>query len=848
MLVALAGLGCERAPATQAEALAVAYRSAASEFDVPRPLLEAMGYVETRWWMRPGVAAVDGGYGVMHLVDAGPDSPLPRAAALLGVAPERLKTEVETNIRGAAALLRERADRYFAETPAKDPRNVAAWWQVVMHQSGAFDAKVADEYAAQVFHQAGRGAREVLPDGSVYEQAAHPIDVTGEAIFAEVESPLTPDYASASWRPALRWTSGRSATPIDVVVVHTAQGSYTGTVSWFQNPQVRASAHYVVSSGGAVTQMVENQHTAWHAGNWEYNERSIGIEHEGYVDQPSYLTEAMYAASANLTRWLCDRYGIPKVRPALGSGRAGIIGHNEIPDPDPEDAGKYGGDGRHRDPCVTLDGAQCFWNWNHYMELIGGTPSTPRGTLRGRVYSSAGGCTYVQDVGFQNCTRAVAGARVYVPESGDTQVANASGDFAFSLPPGSYTPQGDAPGYAPTTPVLGSSRVVAAGQTTWSSFILEEAATGTLRGFVYELDPANELERGRRVPGALVSAGSAVASASETGEFTLELPAGELSVTATRAGFNTTSAPVTIRAGEVTTLELGMLAGTEDLEPPRISFTRPAAGAVVRTNPLLVEGTVSEPLVSFEVNGSEALDQVRDGRFAVLVYQPLPGPVTITASGADAAGNPGGATLELEWVFDTGVQGSVRRADTGRPLGRAIVQSGELFTRTSGDGRFALTLPPGPRALTVHAPGFLPRSLAVTIPAEGTPLTQNLLLAPEAPALVTITSPVEGALVETTSVTMTGSVLRPRGGRVFVNEVEVAVTGEDTFSARVTLVPGENVLVARLRAPDGLESQATVTVWQGPKPCGCATGAEGGLGVLALLGLRRRPARTRRSR
>lgn len=38
---------------------------------------------------------------------------------------------------------------------------------------------------------------------------------------------------------------------------------------------------------------------AYHAGNRKWNERSIGIEHEGFVDAPDrWFTDAAYQASA----------------------------------------------------------------------------------------------------------------------------------------------------------------------------------------------------------------------------------------------------------------------------------------------------------------------------------------------------------------------------------------------------------------------------------------------------------------------------------------------------------------------------------------------------------------------
>src|SRR5690606_13612290 len=115
-----------------------------------------------------------------------------------------------------------------------------------------------------------------------------------------MEKHATADYPAARWVPASssnytvanRESDGNS---IDYVIIHTTQGSYSGTISWFQNPSSKVSAHYVIrSSDGEITQMVQNKDIAWHAGNWNYNVHSIGIEHEGYVSDPARYTDAMY--------------------------------------------------------------------------------------------------------------------------------------------------------------------------------------------------------------------------------------------------------------------------------------------------------------------------------------------------------------------------------------------------------------------------------------------------------------------------------------------------------------------------------------------------------------------------
>ncbi|CAM5320098.1 hypothetical protein SALBM135S_07066 [Streptomyces alboniger] len=70
--------------------------------------------------------------------------------------------------------------------------------------------------------------------------------------------------------------------------------------------------------------MIRELDVAFHAGNRGWNERSIGIEHEGFVDQRSSFTDEMYEASARLTAGICARYDFPV-------DREHIVGHVEVP-------------------------------------------------------------------------------------------------------------------------------------------------------------------------------------------------------------------------------------------------------------------------------------------------------------------------------------------------------------------------------------------------------------------------------------------------------------------------------------------------------------------------------------
>ncbi|MGP3977614.1 N-acetylmuramoyl-L-alanine amidase [Streptomyces sp. 8N114] len=174
--------------------------------------------------------------------------------------------------------------------------------------------------------------------------------LSGGAAVARSRGPLAVDYPKAEWVPASSsnyTTANRPAEyPVELVIIHVTQEYYDDTLAIFQNPDKAVSSHYVVrSADGHVAQMVREKNVAWHAGNWDYNTRSVGIEHEGWIDEPDkWFTEAMYEASAALTADICRRNAIPL-------DREHIIGHNEVPGTDHTDPGAH-------------------WDWAHYMELI----------------------------------------------------------------------------------------------------------------------------------------------------------------------------------------------------------------------------------------------------------------------------------------------------------------------------------------------------------------------------------------------------------------------------------------------------------------------------------------------
>ncbi|MFD9428114.1 MULTISPECIES: peptidoglycan-binding protein [unclassified Streptomyces] len=328
-----------------------AFARAAEEFGVPRDLLAAVGYGETHLDGHAGAPSQANGYGVMHLVSNPANRSLEKAAALTGEPFSRLRRDTETNIRGGAAVLRAHADALGLDRAER--RDLDSWYPAVARYSGARDT-AATLYADAVYTFLAEGLRTTVPGGEEVTVTSRPVAPRKGALSSADVTTQSPDYPSALWVPAHanNFASGRSAT-VDKVVVHVTQGSYAGSISWFQNATSKVSSHYVIrSSDGQVTQMVRDSDTAYHAKS--ANASSLGIEHEGYVDDPSWFTDSMYRSSAALTGYLCDRYGIPK-------DRSHIIGHSEAPGND------------HTDPGVN-------WNWTSYMQLVGGSPGGGTGS------------------------------------------------------------------------------------------------------------------------------------------------------------------------------------------------------------------------------------------------------------------------------------------------------------------------------------------------------------------------------------------------------------------------------------------------------------------------------------
>jgi len=138
--------------------------------------------------------------------------------------------------------------------------------------------------------------------------------------------------------PEIKWVGspnygeGRGGYGVIAIVDHITQGDYPGCLTWMQNPDAKASAHFLITKVGEILQLVKEKNRAYHSGvankpTWKLyngsnpNYYTIGIEHEGWSGYA--MPEPQYQASL----WLHD-YLIKKFRLPIHSDY--IIGHFRI--------------------------------------------------------------------------------------------------------------------------------------------------------------------------------------------------------------------------------------------------------------------------------------------------------------------------------------------------------------------------------------------------------------------------------------------------------------------------------------------------------------------------------------
>jgi N-acetyl-anhydromuramyl-L-alanine amidase AmpD len=370
--------------------------------NIPHGLLEATAYSASRLTdLQPALHDADNctgmpqRYGLFALIENGKGyfkNTLKTVCSNSGITPDQYKNDVRLQVLSVAKFLSREAS-----IKQLDVRISAEGFAVILDDLAEMpnDSSAINNYALALFKydiydqlQKGINApslkrapvkvqlEQIFPAPLLQKLQSPAVDINVEKDSLIIQTAATSkqrtftapnEQTAADYPPAIyvmaysnNYQSGRNGTKVTHVTIHTTQGSYAGTISWFKNPAAHMSTHYIIrASDGQVTQMVKERDMALHVQN--ANAYSIGIEHEGYPEYGNkWYTDKMYRASAALVRNICARYGIDATTCYRGlatsnsnaqSGAIHIKGHQHYSGNAQTDPGKY-------------------WNWTRYAELI----------------------------------------------------------------------------------------------------------------------------------------------------------------------------------------------------------------------------------------------------------------------------------------------------------------------------------------------------------------------------------------------------------------------------------------------------------------------------------------------
>lgn len=162
------------------------------------------------------------------------------------------------------------------------------------------------------------------------------------------------------WHPVLSqpgdkgaYLPGRAST--DWAIVHDIEGPASAGIAVFENPAAVVSIQFLADGRNNIMhQMLNEGDTAYAAGNYTVNSRSVQIELPGWVGRA--YDQSDLDLCAKFLAWANQTYGIPLVKLSLSEMRAGnvrgVCGHSDVPNPNNPNRG--GGRDGHTDPGNTF--------------------------------------------------------------------------------------------------------------------------------------------------------------------------------------------------------------------------------------------------------------------------------------------------------------------------------------------------------------------------------------------------------------------------------------------------------------------------------------------------------------
>lgn len=126
---------------------------------------------------------------------------------------------------------------------------------------------------------------------------------------------------STSYRAHAKSMVPTSTNKDEYIVLHYTGGGEEGALQHLSSDTSNVSAHYLIDKDGKVYQLADDNSVVYHAGNLDYNHKSIGIEFE-MLDGKDEMTDAQKEIGAKLVSQLQAKYKIPYDK---------IIAHKDVP-------------------------------------------------------------------------------------------------------------------------------------------------------------------------------------------------------------------------------------------------------------------------------------------------------------------------------------------------------------------------------------------------------------------------------------------------------------------------------------------------------------------------------------
>ena len=349
LAIILAAVATATANAQPAATVRALLDDAAARFNIPPAILYGVAFTESRWHNLPAdslpgaCTGMPPAIGIMGLHDDAYFGHSLGAGSAIGISERQARQDMQANILCGAYHL----SALFNGT---NRDALEQWIPAIGRYSGIPDSQPGLQllYTEGVFALLKRGwyagDQFIAPVSTPTINRASLVDGLGALGITPAGAA---DYPNAQWNPSPNYSS-RSGTAVSAITIHDTEGNFAGSLSWLVSTESQASAHYMIRSvDGFTVQMVRESDKAWHVRT--ENPYTIGIEHEGYVARPEYFTPDLYRASADLVRFLADRYNVP-------IARTHIKGHLDFPN------------NTHTDPGG-------WWDWPAFYRLVARQPA-----------------------------------------------------------------------------------------------------------------------------------------------------------------------------------------------------------------------------------------------------------------------------------------------------------------------------------------------------------------------------------------------------------------------------------------------------------------------------------------